>query len=179
VKLKRSWAFCRGNIGWGGITVIPPGNFSTSKKNGSPNKDSVKRKDNCFWTRVSKAALIRLSISAGILEFSFSGSMAKITIVLLRSPKRSSANTTTWLKKRNRSYGMINIGNNEIHASEIRVLSYFGHGKAYFISDIILKLHQIVFHERNWFSNIKTRHYSVICKRNKNQKAPLLLHHET
>jgi hypothetical protein len=95
VKLKRSWAFCRGNIGWGGITVIPPGNFSTSKKNGSPNKDSVKRKDNCFWTRVSKAALIRLSISAGILEFSFSGSMAKITIVLLRSPKRSSANTTT------------------------------------------------------------------------------------
>lgn len=95
MKLKRSWAFCRGNIGWGGITVIPPGNFSTSKKNGSPNKDSVKRKDNCFWTRVSKAALIRLSISAGILEFSFSGSMAKITIVLLRSPKRSSANTTT------------------------------------------------------------------------------------
>lgn len=64
VKLKRICTFCIRNAFWSGLVVIPPLNFTTSKKEGSPNKDGVKCRYDIRVTKETKEALIKLRVVA-------------------------------------------------------------------------------------------------------------------
>lgn len=60
---------------------MPPTNLSTSKDDGSPNKDVVKRRDDWLITRDTKEAFTKLLAAELSLEPSTSGSTAKMTFV--------------------------------------------------------------------------------------------------
>lgn len=61
---------------------MPPTNFSTSKEDGSPNKDVVKRRDDWLTTRDTNEDFIKLLAAEVSLEPLTSGSTAKMTSVI-------------------------------------------------------------------------------------------------
>lgn len=95
VKLNRIWTFCSGYALWSGVTVIPPTNFSTSKDDGSPNRDSVKRRGDCFRTRDTKESLTKLLAYDEILELYSSGSTPNITLLVFDLGILSAVKITT------------------------------------------------------------------------------------
>lgn len=61
---------------------MPPENFSTSKEDGFPNKDSVNRRDDWRIIRDTKLALTKLLAAEDTLEFLTSDSTPKVTFVM-------------------------------------------------------------------------------------------------
>lgn len=92
VKLKLRCTFCMRNALCWGLTVIPPKNFNTSKENGSPNKDAVKRSE--YWCiRIdTKVSLIKLLVVV-------SDSTAKTTLVLFDPSEDSKDNNSTYINR--------------------------------------------------------------------------------
>lgn len=54
VKLNRTWVPSQIEAVCTGITVIPPGNFKSSKEDGCPKSDGVKDRFNCWRTNSTK-----------------------------------------------------------------------------------------------------------------------------
>lgn len=81
---------------------MPPTNFSTSKENGSPNKDAVKRRDDWRITRDTKEARIKLIAAEAILEPLTSGSTPKTTFVIFDPAKGFRDKISTCLESGNK-----------------------------------------------------------------------------
>jgi len=96
VKLNSVCTVCRGNTLCCGMIVIPPLNFSTSKTEGTPNKDVVSRRYDWRITKYLNDALIKLMAAADISEYLPSGSTANTTFVMFDRGKRSTDKMTTW-----------------------------------------------------------------------------------
>ena len=77
--------------------VIPPGNFSTSKRNVGPNKDVFKRND-WYVTRYTKVSLIKLSEVVNNFDDFGYGSTPNTTLVTFDPAKDSRDKITTWFK---------------------------------------------------------------------------------
>lgn len=98
VKLNNVCTACRGNTLCCGMIVIPPLNFSTSKKEGTPNKDVVSWRYDWRITKYLNDALIKLMEAVDISEFLSSGSTANTTFVLFIRGKRSRDKMTTLIE---------------------------------------------------------------------------------
>lgn len=89
-KLNFVCTFCKGNAFCCGIIVIPPLNFSTSKKTGSPNKDEVSWRTDWCITKDVNNDLIKLMAGEDASEYSPpSGSTANTTFVVFGRGNRS------------------------------------------------------------------------------------------
>jgi hypothetical protein len=96
-KLNFVCTVCRGNAFCCGIIVIPPLNFSTSKKWGSPNKkDEVSRRTDWRITKDVNNDFIKLMAGNGVSEFSPSGSTANTTLVVFGRGNGSKDKMVTW-----------------------------------------------------------------------------------
>ena len=71
------------------MIVIPPLNFSTSKTEGTPNKNVVSWRYDWRITRYLNDALIKLMAAADISEYLPSGSTANTTFVVFDRGKGS------------------------------------------------------------------------------------------
>lgn len=101
--MKSICAVCRRNALWGGIIVIPPGNFNTSNKDVLPNNDAFNLRGASFITNVSKVPLIKLWEVEGTFEYLTSGSTAKTIFVMFGPPNDCSDRIATWPKNSIRS----------------------------------------------------------------------------
>jgi hypothetical protein len=101
-KLNLVCTVCRGNAFCCGIIVIPPLNFNTSKKWGSPNKDDVSWRTDWRITKDVNNDLIKLMAGKDISGCPPSGSTANTTFVLFGPGKGSKDKifTCIFLKKK-------------------------------------------------------------------------------
>lgn len=172
VKLKRICTFCRRNAFCGGLIVIPPGNFSTSKEKGSPNNDTVRRRGYC-WTRDTKEPLIKLWVVEETLEFFSSGSTAKTTLVLFDPGTGSKERISTWIEEKQcvnkeREKTRWGEGVDEEVNTRIKIEKkiwdsrYFNGGSFYFIENVTLKSQNIVLQQWNRLLKHETCNHIVI-----------------
>lgn len=159
--MKWICTFCRRKALCGGITVIPPGNFNTSKKYESPNKDLVKLKDDWCITKYSNDDFIKLREVGDIFEYLASGSTPNTTFVTFDSVKGSRDKITTWSKEVNHILGKNVIQSTYIMTKKDQIL-YFACTKTYLIKNVIFKLQDIVSQKRNRLLNFKTCYYIMI-----------------
>lgn len=81
VKLKRTWLICQIDADWMGITVIPPGNFRTSKEDGCPKMEAVRDRLDCWRTSSMRDDLRTLRAMGFITASSGFGRTPKATYV--------------------------------------------------------------------------------------------------
>lgn len=172
VKLKRICTFCRRNALCGGLMVMPPGNFSTSKEDGSPNNDAFRRRGYC-WTRDTKEALIKLWIVEETLVFFSSGSTAKTTVVMFDPDTGFRERISTWIEEKqcvNREKnkrldgvkGWMKSQTKNQNWKRIWDSRYFNGGSFYFIKNVTLKLQNIVLQQWNRLLKHETCNHIVI-----------------
>lgn len=74
VKLNRTWGvLSQIKADFAGVTVIPPGNFNSSKEKGCPKSDGVRDRFNCLRTNSIKDDLNTLKAGEPIKAYLESG----------------------------------------------------------------------------------------------------------